>query len=272
MVLQVSQKLAASERRACKVLEQARATQRRNLSPPLDEQHLTDDIIALATRYGRYGYRRISALLNNDYGWKVNHKRVERIWRKEGLKVPKKQPKRGRLWLNDGSCIRLKPEYKDHVWSYDFMIDRTADGSAFKILNVIDEYTRQCPAILVSRKIRSQDVIDLLFHLFIFRGVPSHIRSDNGPEFTAKAIRKWLNRLGIKTLYIEPGSPWENGYIESFNGKLRDELLSREIFTTLEEAKVLIEQWRREYNHVRPHSSLGYCPPAPETILIGITS
>jgi len=267
MVSQVSQKLAVSERRACKVLGQARATQRRNLSPPSDEQQLTDDIIALAAKYGRYGYRRITALLNDKHGWRVNHKRVERIWRKEGLKVPKKQPKRSRLWLNDGSCIRLKPEYKDHIWSYDFMIDRTADGRAFKILNIIDEYTRECLAIMVARKIRNQDVIDLLFQLFIFRGIPEHIRSDNGPEFTAKAVRRWLNRIGVKTLFIEPGSPWENGYIESFNGKLRDELLDREIFTTLEEAKVLIEQWRREYNQVRPHSSLKYQPPAPEAIL-----
>jgi putative transposase len=267
MVLLVSQKFMVSERRACKVLEQARATQRRSLSSPSDEQQLTNDIIALATKYGRYGYRRITALLNNEHGWRVNHKRVERIWRKEGLKVPKKQPKRSRLWLNDGSCVRLRPEYKDHVWSYDFMIDRTADGRAFKILNIIDEYTRECLAIVVKRKITSQDVIDRLFQLFIFRGIPEHVRSDNGPEFTARAIRKWLTSLGVKTLFIEPGSPWENGYIESFNGKLRDELLNLEIFTTLEEAKVLIEQWRREYNHIRPHSARNYRPPAPEAIL-----
>jgi transposase InsO family protein len=249
------------------VLEQSRTTQRRNLSLSSDEEQLTNDIIALATKYGRYGYRRITALLNNERGWRVNHKRVERIWRKEGLKVPKKQPKRGRLWLNDGSCIRLRPEYKDHVWSYDFMIDRTADGRAFRILNVIDEYTRECLAMLIARKIKNQDVIDLLFHLFIFCGIPEHLRSDNGPEFTAKAVRRWLDRLGVKTLFIERGSPWENGYVESFNGKLRDELLSREIFTTLGEARVLIEQWRRQYNQVRPHSSLGYRPPAPEAIL-----
>ena len=267
MVLQVSQELAVPERRACKVLEQARSTQRRNLSPPSDEEQLTDDIIALATKYGRYGYRRITALLNNECGWRVNHKRVERIWRKEGLKVPKKQPKRKRLWLNDGSCIRLRPEYKNHVWSYDLMIDRTADGRAFKILNIIDEYTRECLAVLVARKIKAQDVIDTLFNLFIYRGIPGHIRSDNGPEFTAKAIRKWLSRLGVKTLYIEPGSPWENGYIESFNGKMRDEILNREIFTTLDEARVLIEQWRKEYNQVRPHSARNNRPPAPETIL-----
>jgi len=264
MVLQVSQNLAVSERRACRVLEQARATQRRNLSPPSDEEQLTADIVVLATRYGRYGYRRITALLNNEYGWRVNHKRVERIWRKEGLKVPRKQPKRGRLWLNDGSCIRLRPEYKDHVWSYDFVLDRTANGRAFKILTIIDEYTRECLSLVVKRKITSQEVIDKLFDLFILRGIPEHIRSDNGPEFTAKAIRKWLSRIGVKTLYIEPGSPWENGYIESFNGKLRDELLNLEVFNTLKEAKVLIEQWRQEYNHIRPHSSLGYRPPAPE--------
>jgi len=267
MVLQISKKLAASERRACKVLEQARATQRRNLSPPSDDKQLTDDIIALATRYGRYGYRRITALLNNEHGWRVNHKRVERIWRKEGLKVPKKQPKRGRLWLNDGSCIRLRPEHKYHVWSYDFVTARTTDGRAFRMLTIIDEYTRECLAILVGRRLTSEDVIDQLFNLFILRGIPEHIRSDNGPEFTAKAIRKWLERLEIKTLFIEPGSPWENGYIESFNGKLRDELLNREIFTTLIEAKVLIADWRKEYNQVRPHSALGYRPPAPEAIL-----
>jgi transposase InsO family protein len=232
---------------------------------------LTGDIVALAIRYGRYGYRRITALLNNELGWRVNHKRVERIWRKEGLKVPKKQPKRGKLWLNDGSCIRLSPEYKGHVWSYDFMIDRTTNGRAFKILNIIDEYTRECLAMLVKRRITSQDVIDKLFDLFIFRRIPEHIRSDNGLEFTAKAIRKWLSRIGVKTLFIEPGSPWENGYIESFNGKLRDELVDREIFTTLTEATVLIEQWRQEYNHIRPHSSLNYRPPAPETIMTAVT-
>jgi len=200
-------------------------------------------------------------------GWQVNHKRVERIWRREGLKVPQKQPKRRRLWLNDGSCIRLRPQFKDHVWSYDFVIARTVDGRAFRILDIIDEYTKECLAILVKRSITSQDVIDQLFQLIIFRGIPEHIRSDNGPEFTAKAVRSWLNRLGVKTMFIEPGSLWENGYIESFNGKLRDELLNREIFTTLTEAKILIEQWRREYNQIRPHSSLGYRPPAPEAII-----
>jgi len=266
-VIHVCRELKVSERRACQILGQARATQRRETSAPSDEKQLTHDIIALATKYGRYGYRRITALLNDQKGWRVNHKRVERIWRREGLKVPKKQPKRGRLWLNDGSCIRLRPEHKDHVWSYDFMVERTSNGKAFRILNIIDEFTRECLSVKVNRRIKSQDVIEELFNLFIFRGIPQHIRSDNGPEFTARAVRKWLNRLGVKTLFIERGSPWENGYIESFNGKMRDELLEREIFTTLKEAKVLIEQWRKEYNQVRPHSSLGYRPPAPEAIL-----
>jgi transposase InsO family protein len=231
-----------------------------------EEEKLVARIIELATQYGRYGYRRITAMLRQE-SWQVNHKRVERIWRKEGLKVPQKQPKRGRLWLNDGSCIRLRPLYKDHVWSYDFMTARTSDGKPFRILAVLDEYTRECLAILVERHITSQDVIDQLFDLFIFRGIPGYIRSDNGPEFTSKAIRDWLTHLGVKTLFIEPGSPWENGYIESFNGKLRDELLNREIFTNLAEAKILIEQWRREYNQIRPHSALHYRPPAPEAIM-----
>jgi len=263
MVIQVCKALAVSERRACTVLGQARKTQRRIPYAKDEEVRLVERIIALATQYGRYGYRRITALLRQE-GWQVNHKRVERIWRKEGLKVPKKQPKRRRLWLNDGSCIRLRPQFKDHVWSYDFVIARTTEGRAFRILNIIDEHTRECLVMLVRRCITSQDVIDQLFELFLFRGIPEHIRSDNGPEFTAKAIRKWLNSLGVQTLFIEPGSPWENGYIESFNGKLRDELLNREIFTTLTEAKVLIEQWRQEYNQIRPHSALSYRPPAPE--------
>ena len=264
--MHIMQILVVSERRACQALGQYRTTQRYLPHIGIEEEQLTGRITELASQYGRYGYRRITALLQGE-SWQVNHKRVERIWRKEGLKVPQKQPKLGRLWLNDGSCIRLRPQFKDHVWSYDFMIGRTADNRAFRMLNIIDEYTRECLAILVGRKISSQDVIDQLFQLFIFRAIPEHIRSDNGSEFTARAIRKWLNNLGVKTLFIEPGSPWENGYIESFNGKLRDELLNREVFTTLLEAKILIEQWKREYNQVRPHSSLGYRPPAPEAIV-----
>jgi len=255
--------LHVSERRACRVLGQERATQRFAPRPRADEDPLTARIVELAGVYGRYGYRRITALLRND-SWNVNHKRIERIWRRAGLKVPKKQPKRGRLWLNDGSCVRLRPERKDHVWAYDFVTGRTHDGRAFRMLTVEDEFTRECLAIDTARSLTSDDVLERLTWLFVTRGVPDHIRSDNGPEFTAKAVRAWLARVGVKTLYIEPGSPWENGYVESFNGKLRDELLNGEIFYTLREAKILIERWREHYNRVRPHSSLGYRPPAPE--------
>ena len=272
MVKRIQEKLAVSERRACKVLGQPRASQRHAQLLTSEEERLRQDIVQLASKYGRYGYRRITAILNNDKGWRVNHKRVERIWRMEGLKVPKKQPKRGRLWLNDGSCIRLRPEHKDHVWSYDFVDERTAGGKKFRILNIIDEFSRECLAVRVERRLNSHDVIDVLFDLFILRGIPEHIRSDNGSEFTANAVRKWLTKLGVKTLFIEPASPWENGYIESFNGKMRDELLNRELFTTLMEAKVLIEEWRRYYNQKRPHSAKGYRAPAPEVrIPVGLT-
>ena len=265
-MISVCKTLTVSERRACRVIGQARTTQRLIQLTSSEKEKLIARIIQLATKYGRYGYRRVTALLKQE-GWQVNHKRVERIWRMEGLKVPGKQPRRGRLWLADGSCVRLRPQHRDHVWSYDFVMARTSDGRSFRILTLIDEYTRECLALLVDRRITCQDVIDQLFNLFVLRGIPEHIRSDNGTEFTAREIRKWLSCLGVKTLFIEPGSPWENGYIESFNGKLRDELLNREIFTTLTEARVLIEEWRREYNQVRPHSALGYRPPAPEAII-----
>lgn len=265
MVEHIKNKLHVSERRACRVLEQARSTQRHRPKVRDDEDMLTGRIIQLAACYGRYGYRRVTALLRRE-GWKVNHKRVERIWRQEGLKVPKKQPKRGRLWLNDGSCIRRRPEYRNHVWSYDFMAARTSDGRPLKILTAIDEHTRKCLAIDVARRLRTDDVIYRLTELFKEEGVPEYIRSDNGPEFTAKAIREWLCNLEVKPLYIEPGSPWENGYIESFNGKFRDELLNVEVFDTLWEAKVLTEQWREHYNRIRPHSALGYRAPAPEAV------
>ena len=259
-------KLGLSERRVCRVLGQHRSTQRKIPTTPDDEAALTADIIALALQYGRYGYRRITALLR-EVGWRVNRKRVERIWRQEGLKVPQKQPKKRRLWFTDGSCIRLRPEYPNHVWSYDFVEDRTHDGRKFRMLNIIDEFTRECLTIRVSRKLKAVDVIDVLSDLFILRGVPGHIRSDNGPEFVAQAVRAWISAVGAKTAYIEPGSPWENGYCESFNSKLRDELLKGEIFYTLKEAQIVIESWRRHYNTVRPHSSLGYRPPAPEVVL-----
>ena len=255
-----------SERRACAVLGQHRSTQRKLPRGRADEDVLTRTIIGLASRFGRYGYRRIHWLLEQD-GWSVSLKRVKRIWRREGLKVPQKQPKRGRLWLNDGSCIRLRPTHRNHVWSYDFVMDRTHDGKAFRMLNIIDEFTRESLAIHIKRKLNSQDVLHVLGKLFLRHGPPEHVRSDNGPEFVADAVREWLGRLDVKTLYIEPGSPWENGYCESFNGKLRDECLNREIFYSLREAQILIEQWRVFYNTERPHSSLGYRPPAPKAIL-----
>ena len=254
-----------SQRRACKTLSQPRATQRYLPNIQVDEKPLTRRIIELASIFGRYGYRRITALLQED-GWWVNHKRVERIWRREGLKVPKKQPKRGRLWINDGSCIRRRSESQNDVWAYDFVQGRTHDGRSFRMLTLIDEFTRECLSIDVARQLNSEDVLERLTWLMVTRGVPNHIRSDNGPEFTAKVVQKWLERVGVRTLFIEPGSPWENGYVESFNGKLADELLEREVFYTLHEAKVLIERWRILYNTIRPHSALGYRPPSPEAI------
>lgn len=258
--------LRVSERRACKVLGQARSTQRRRAVIPDDEPVLVDEILRLATQYGRYGYRTITDLLRNE-GWKVNHKRVARLWRREGLKVPRKQPKKRRLWLHDGSCVRLPATHKDHVWSYDFVADRTHDGRPIRMLNILDEYTRECLSIDVERCMNHKMVIDRLAELFVHRGTPEYIRSDNGSEFVAEPLRDWLGKLKVNTAYIEPGSPWENGYIESFNARLRDELLNGEIFETLLEAKVLIERWRIHYNTVRPHSALGGRPPAPETII-----
>jgi putative transposase len=249
------------------VLGQHRSTQRRAPDGRDDEEQLTEDIVTLARRYGRYGYRKIAELLRSQSGWIVNDKRVERIWRREGLKVPHKQPKKGRLWLNDGSCIRLRAERPNHVWSYDFVEDRTHDGRKYRMLNVIDEFTHEALAIRSDRKLNSTDVIDVLTDLFILRGTPEHVRSDNGPEFIARAVQEWIAAVGARTAYIEPGSPWENGFIESFNARLRDELLDGEIFYTLAEARIIVESWRRHYNTVRPHGSLGYKPPAPEVFL-----
>ena len=265
-MVHIRQKLGVSERRACRVLNQPRSVQRHQPKKSEEEEVLRSDIIRLASAYGRYGYRRITALLRAE-SWIVNRKRVERIWREEGLKVPVKQPKRGRLYLNDGSCIRLRPCWGNHVWSYDFVYDRLYNGKKIRMLTVIDEYTRKCLAIRVGSSLKTDDVLETLSTLFITEGVPEYIRSDNGSEFTANALRKWLESIGVKTAYIEPGSPWENGYNESFNGKLRDELLNREIFYSLKEAQIFIEQWRRYYNEIRPHSSLGYRPPAPQAIV-----
>ena len=254
-----------SERHACKVIGQARTTQRYQPKNNEEKEKLRDRVIELAEEYGRYGYRTITGMLNNE-GWRVGKDAVYSIWREEGLQVPQKQPKRGRLWLADGSCIRLRPEYPNHVWSYDFVHDRTHDGKPFRILNIVDEFTKESLATFTKRKINSQDVILVLAELFLKKGIPKHIRSDNGPEFIAKRLVKWLEGLEVGPLFIQPGSPWENGYVESFNGKMRDQFLNGEIFYSLFEAKVLIERWRVHYNTVRPHSSLGGKPPAPKTI------
>ena len=243
------------------VVGQPRATQRRHLKTPDDEAALTAAIVRLATRYGRYGYRRIREMLVAE-GWRVNVKRVYRIWRREGLKVPMKQPKRGRLWLNDGSCVRLRPERPNHVWSYDFVQDRTQDGRSFRMLVVLDEFTRRCLAIVVARRLTSDDVLQCLTDLFVTHGPPEHIRSDNGPEFTGRAMLTWAHRHGIALRLIEPGKPNQNAYVESFNGRLRDECLNEHWFMSLAHARALIENWRREYNEERPKGSLGGLTPA----------
>jgi putative transposase len=268
-VVAASIKYKISQRRACRAIGQNRSTQRYKIRKLPDEDEITRAIIDLVCQYGRYGTPRITAMLNR-YGFKVNHKRVERIWRQQGLKVAKKQKKRRRLWLNDGSTIRLRPQYKDHVWSYDILEDKTYNGRKFRILNIIDEYSRECLLSYASRRITSSEVVEFLTGLFCSRGLPEYIRSDNGSEFTAKKVKKFISNLGTLPAFIEPGSPWENGYIESFNGKMRDELLSVEIFDTMAEAVVLIENWRAYYNTVRPHSSLGYRPPAPEARVVDI--
>jgi len=262
----VRDKFGVSERRACRVLGQHRSTQRHVPRGREDEERLVVDMIELARQYGRYGYRRVAALLR-DAGWSVSDGRIERLWRREGLKVPSKQPKRGRLWFNDGSCIRLRAEHVNHVWSYDFVHHRTDDGRVFRTLNILDEFSRECLSICVERKLNSTNVIDALTDLFILRGVPVYIRSDNGPEFIAEAVRNWISAVGAQTAYTTPGSPWENGYIESFNARLRDELFNGEMFYSLKEAQIIIEDWRIHYNTKRPHSSLGYRPPDTESII-----
>jgi putative transposase len=248
-------------------VDQPRGTQRYQPLPRVDEDPLTQAILTLASEYGRYGYRRITKLLR-DAGWPVGKDLVQRIWRREGLKVPAKQKPRGRLWLQDGSCIRLRPERRNHVWSYDFVEARTHDGRSLRLLTLIDEYTRECLAIRVARRLNSHHVIETLGDAMLNHGVPEHVRSDNGAEMRAGRVRKWLASLGTRPLFIEPGSPWENGYCESFNGKLRDECLNGEIFYSLKEAKIVIERWRVHYNTRRPHSALGYRPPAPASWIV----
>jgi putative transposase len=236
-----------SERHACRLTGQWHTTQRYEPTQVDDEDRLTQLILALAGQYGRFGNRRITGMLKLA-GWKVGKDRVQRIWRREGLKVPARHKPRGRLWLNDGSCIRLRPQHRHHVWSYDFVEARTHDGRSLRLLVMIDEYSRECLAIRVARRLNSAHVIELLGDCMLQYGVPDHVRSDNGAEMTARRVKQWLASVGTKPLFIEPGSPWENGYCESFNGKLREECLNGEIFYSLKEAQVVIEQWRKFYN------------------------
>jgi transposase InsO family protein len=236
-------------------------TQRYKIKQPDRDKTLTKEIKKLANMYKRYGYRMITAKLRQD-GWIVNHKRVQRIWQKEGLQVPYRRKFKKAKGSSENSCAVKQAEYPNYVWTYDFMSDQTEDGRKLKLLTVLDEFTRESPAIEVGRSVRAKDVIAVLEYLFMVRGAPKFIRSDNGPEFIADKIKKWLGQKHVGTLYIEPGSPWENGYIESFNGKLRDEILDREVFYSVKEAKVIVEDWRLEYNNHRPHSGLGYMTPA----------
>jgi len=263
--------LEVSERRACQVIGQPRSTQRYAGKQRNDERPLVSSMLDLVRRHPRYGYRRVWALLRSE-GFRVNVKRICRLWRKEGLKVPQKQRKKRHLGCSAHGCVRHRAEHIDHVWCYDFVSDQTTDGRTLKFLTVEDEYTREALAIEVERSITSTDLIETLRYLFEVRGAPQHIRSDNGPEFIAQALRDWLAVSGVGTLYIEPGAPWEtcperrrDGFNESFNSRLRDELLNGELFTSLQEANpsrlrawVVTEDYRREYNHRRPHSSLGY--------------
>lgn len=253
--------LGVSERRACQVLEQPRSTQRYVPQEDEEEQRLLTRILEIVREHPRYGYRFVTALLRQE-GWRVNRKRVYRLWVQEGLIVPKKQRKKRRLGHSKNGCVRHVAEFKNHVWAWDFVFDRTSNGRSIKWLSIVDEYTRECLALEVNRTMTSDNVLDVLRDLFVIRGVPKHIRSDNGPEFIAQAVRKFLAAAGVETLYIEPGSPWQNGYAESFNSRLRSELLDAEVFETVAEAQSLSAAWKNEYNHRRPHSSLGYQTPA----------
>jgi putative transposase len=257
----VQQVLQVSERRACQVLGQSRGTQRYVVRHADDEERLVARLHELVRAHPRYGYRFMTAILRRE-GWRVNRKRVYRLWRQEGFQVPRKQRKKRRLGSSESGCVRQRARHKDDVWAWDFVFDRTENGRTLKWFSIVDEYTRESLTLKVNRSITSEDVLDMLAELFAMRGVPKHIRSDNGPEFIAQAIRQFLAAAEVQTLYVEPGSPWQNGYAESFNSRLRSELLDAEVFENVAEAQSLAAAWRSEYNHYRPHSSLGYLTPA----------
>ena len=255
--------LGVSQRKACRTLDQSRSSQRYELTLPVKDASVLEAIKKYVKKRPRFGYRRITVELKND-GWYINFKRVYRIWHDDDLKGPRRKGRRrhGQDGCSDNACNKKKPEYINHIWSYDFVSEKLESGRKVRMLNIVDEYTRECLTIDVARRISSQDVIDVLRYLFLVRGEPAYIRSDNGPEFTAQKVKKWLKKMDVKTLFVEPGSPWENGYIESFNSHLRDECLDREIFVGIEELRYVVDRWRLDYNHYRPHSSLGYMTPA----------
>jgi putative transposase len=251
-----------SQRRLCRVLGQSRSTQRYRRRKPDDDRRLIEELRRWCEWQPRFGSERVHRMLMGT-GWRVNFKRVHRLWKQEHLQVPGKQRKRRRLPGHSANgCVRHKALHRNHVWSYDFLVDRTEDGRQLKLLVVIDEFTRECLAAEVGRTFTARDVMLTLQYLFAVRGAPQHVRSDNGPEFIAKELQRWLERAAVNTLYIQKASPWENGYVESFNGKLRDELLNRELFLSVPEARYVLDEWRAEYNHRRPHSGLGWQTPA----------
>jgi len=264
-VIHVRQKLDTTERRTCTVIGLARSTMQYRAASRDDEEALRLALIRLATQYGRYGYRKIAKLLRVE-GWRVNHKKVERLWREEGLQLPARHKKRKRLYHKDSSIVRLRPTHQNHIWSIDFVHDKLSNGRPYKMLTVLDEYTRQGLCVAVKFKMGSAEVMEALYPLLLKHGTPEYIRSDNGPEFVAKRLRDWLIRVGIKPIQINPGSPWENGYNERFNGTLRKEVLNTQWFATTKQAQTVINQWLRQYNHIRPHQALNMRAPVPETI------
>lgn len=264
-VVHARQRLGTSERRTCDVVGLARSTLRYQ-SKPQNDDDLRFALIRLAKHYGRYGYRKIGELLRAE-GWRVNHKKVERLWREEGLQLPARHKKRKRLYHHDASVIRLRPQYPNHVWSVDFVHDKLSNGRPYKMLTVLDEYTREALSVTVATKMGSAEVLDALYPLFLKHGKPEYLRSDNGPEFSSGPFRDWLKRVGITPIQIYPGSPWENGYNERFNGTLRREVLNAEWFATTRQAQTVINTWLRQYNHVRPHQALKMRPPVPETLV-----
>jgi len=260
----VRQKLGSSERHVCKTIGLARSTHQYRATPK-DDDSLRLAIIRLAKQYGRYGYRMIAQLLRVE-GWKVNHKKVERLWREEGLQLPRRHKRKRRLYHKNSSIIRLRPQYQNHVWSIDFVHDKLSNGQLYKMLTVLDEYTREALCVAVAPRMGNQEVLEALYQLFLRHGKPEFIRSDNGPEFVAENFQAWLTKVGIKPIRIYPGSPWENGYNERFNGTLRREVLNSEWFTTIKQAQIVIKTWLKQYNHIRPHQALGMRPPVPETL------